>query len=291
MHRFRSIRSSCLAATLVFAAAACTSNDTGVPAPAADFRSSPVDDAVDGTALPSPVVAEVRTVDGARLIFHDDGLPGGDPVISVEIASDTVTPATDAVLAAEPSALELYLATAKLGAAAPAALVRDHELLAAAGLAATEPRALAVATAVGETYGPYPCHDTRSWRNDFTSWAPVLDGEYIAASAEEGVTTGYVGYAPKFYFDVCRPYDIVFNDNTVFTIVQRRPGSSYAWTNVNSATDALDYQERRWRYYRNSWSCSSYQYRLYVSAPAHIPYRRAARWSDQWSCQIGSISS
>ena len=36
----------------------------------------------------------------------------------------------------------------------------------------------------------------------------MRDGEYIGKN-ESGYTTGYVGYTPKFYFDVCRPYDLV----------------------------------------------------------------------------------
>lgn len=291
MHRSHSIRSSCLAAMLALAAGACASDGAGAPGAAADFAGSSVTDPVDPDALPSPIVAEVRTVDGARLIFHDEAEPGGEPAIAVEILSDTVTPVTDAVLAAEPSALELFLATAKPGATAPAALLRDHELLAAVGEATAEPRALAIATAVGETYGPYPCHDSRAWVSDFQSWAPVLDGQYIDTS-ETGLTYGYVGYAPKFYFDVCRPYDVISGSSTYTTMVQRRPSASYAWQTINTATDALDVNaERRWRYYRTSWTCSSYQYRLRVSSTLNFNYRRAARWADEWSCQIGGISS
>ena len=145
-----------------------------------------------------------------------------------------------------------------------------------------------VAAATGESVQPYDCHLTASWSNDFQAWAPVLDGEYIAGAAESGYTTGYVGYAPTFYFDVCRPADVVWAPNAYYTGVQRRTGSSGTWSTISTNTDALNYQFRRWRYYRTSLTCTSYQYQLVVMAsPLANHYRRAARWADEWSCQIG----
>jgi hypothetical protein len=42
------------------------------------------------------------------------------------------------------------------------------------------------------------------------------------------------------------------------------------------------------RFYRNSFTCTSYQWRLYVNAPFGGAYYRGATWADQWSCQISS---
>jgi len=280
MHLFAHRTSS-----MILAALACSSS---VAACATD------EDATPETAdVAAHVVARVETPEGASVIFVDESDPeqGGAPAIGVEILSSTTTPTTDALLAQDPTALELYLALAPAAQAAqaPRALVVDHELAsAAAGRADAAPRRLAVSAATGESVGPYDCADTVGWVNDFKAWAPVLDGEYIAGASEYGYTTGYVGYAPTFYFDVCRPADVVWALQPYYTGVQRRANSGDAWVTVSTNTDALDYQFRRWRYYRTSLTCSSYQYRLVVSSsPGQNHYRRAARWADEWSCQIG----
>ncbi|MEZ4360795.1 MAG: hypothetical protein R3B48_11480 [Kofleriaceae bacterium] len=224
-------------------------------------------------------VAQITTADGATLSFINEGEPGAEPSIGVEIASSSPTPVTDALLAQDPSALELYQAVAP-GRRAPQALLTDHER-AASGRA---PRQLVAAALDGETRSYYPCDDTTSWRNSFTAWAPVLDGQYIATN-ESGLTYGYVGYAPKFYFDVCRPFDIVAGLGAYYTGVQRRASSAGTWATINTMTGALNIQQRRWRYYHNTPTCSSYQYRLVVSSGSNR-YHRAARWADEWSCQL-----
>jgi len=270
--------SSTILAALAIAAAACAS-DADAPAPvdvdSAGGASTPADQAPDA----SRVVTSLDTADGARVIFVDEG--DGD-AIGVEILSSTTTPATDALIEQTPSALELYMAIAPAGKA-PLALVRDH-----ARSSAAPPRHLAVAAATGETTGEYyNCADTTSWANDFKAWAPVLDGEYIASSAESGATTGYVSYSPTFYFDVCRPADLVYQPTDYWTSVQRRTSSSGTWSTISTNVNALDWQYRRWRYYRTSLTCSSYQYQLVVNSFTANQYRRAARWADPWSCQIG----
>src|SRR5689334_4440601 len=182
--------------SMILAALACSSS---VAACATDEDATP-----EAATSAARVVARVETPEGASVIFVDESDPeqGGAPSIGVEILSSTTTPTTDALLAQDPTALELYLALAP-ASQAPRALVVDHELSsAAAGRPDAAPRRLAVAAATGESVGPYDCADTVSWVNDFKAWAPVLDGEYIAPSAESGYTTGYVGYAPTFYFDV-----------------------------------------------------------------------------------------
>ena len=277
--------SSAIYAALAVSAAACTT-DAAAPAPA-DFTSGG-GGATAADSAPARVVASVDTTDGARVVFVDENDGIGDPAIGIEISSSTTTPATDALLAQEPSALELYLAISP-AAKAPRALVLDHEASrAAAGSPGAPPRRLVIATATGESVQPYDCSLTNNWINDFTAWAPVLDGQYIAGAAESGYTTGYVGYAPTFYFDVCRPADVVWAPNAYWTGVQRRTSSSGTWTTISSNTDALNFQFRRWRYYRTSLTCTSYQYQLVVQAsPLANHYRRAARWADEWSCQAG----
>lgn len=257
------------------------------PAPAAEFSqgdTEPIDiDAVEAGSGPALVVADIQAPDGARLIFINEGGPDGEPAIGVEIASATDSPQTDILLAQHPSALELFLAVAA-GALVPDELIRDHERLAAASVEySTIPRALLLPQAQGETSGYYDCASAQTWASDFGDWAPVLAGEYIQTN-EQGSTTGYVGYAYKYYFDVCRPYDVA-PTYTYYTGVFRRPGANYDWVRINTQTDALDYQQRRWRYYRNTYTCTSYQYQLMVSS-GNGYYHRAARWSDQWSCHI-----
>lgn len=245
---------------------------------------------------PAPVLAEIETVDGARVTFLDEGEAGGEPVIGVEIVSATETPVTDGVLAQDPSALELYLALvpdARVGADVPPALVRDHERLAAhSSDHARTPRMLVVPVPRSESVRIYNCNDASKWKKDFQSWAPSLDGGYIQIW-ESSDSTGYIGYAPKFYFDVCNPspdppVGVVSPRarprGTVAVRVQRRPGASYAWSTFNQQVYGLLNTDRRWRYYRNSSPCSSHQYRLVVNSTG--TYHRAARWSDERSCQI-----
>jgi hypothetical protein len=232
------------------------------------------------------VIATLKTADGASLQFINESAGEQEPSIGVEIANSTTTPMTDALLAQQPSALELYLALSP-GAVAPRALLRDHELLSESlGDADAPPRRLVVSAFDSETVTTgYNCQNSAGWAADFQAWAPVLDGQYIAAN-ESGYTTGYVGYAPKFYFDVCRPLDTIAGLGPYYTAVQRRSNSAAAWSTISNNTDALNFQQRRWRYYRNTFTCSSFQYRLVVSSGTRL-YHRAARWSDEFSCQIG----
>jgi hypothetical protein len=256
-------------------------------APVAEFSQGDLIDIdhVEARSEPALVLAEILAPDGATLIFINEGEPGGEPVIGVEILSATSTPVTDGLLAQHPSALELFLATAA-GAAAPGELVRDHERLAAGSADySIAPRTLLVLQAQAETSGYYDCANTHAWAADFGGWAPTLAGEYIQTS-EQGSKSGYVGYAYKFYFDVCRPWDVA-PTYTYYTGVFRRPGSNYDWVRINSKTDALNYQQRRWRYYRNTLTCTSYQYQMRVSSGSGY-YHRAARWSEEWSCQRSS---
>jgi hypothetical protein len=55
---------------------------------------------------------------------------------------------------------------------------------------------------------------------------------------------------------------------------------------VNGLTNVLSGANLRWRYYRSSFTCSSFQYRLYVDGFSTYTYRRAARWANEWSCMI-----
>ncbi len=263
-------------AGLMMSAAGCVAQEGDV---AEKFTADPGGDVA--AAAPARVVASLKTVDGATVQFVDESEPGAEPSIGVEISNSLKTPVVDALLAQEPSALELYLALAPAGEA-PSALVREHALQGAAA-----PRQLAANQLDGESSGYFDCADSTGWQTAFQAWSPVLDGEFIGKN-ESGYTTGYVGYAPKFYFDVCRPYDLVAGLIPYYTGVQRRTSSTGTWTTINSNTDALDYQQRRWRYYRSTITCSSYQYRLVVSGTSTNRYHRGARWADEWSCQIGS---
>lgn len=250
----------------------------------------------EASSAPPPIVAEIAAPDGARLIFINEGEPGEEAVIGVEIVSAAHTPWTDAVLAQNPSALELFLAAAP-GVEGPDELLRDHQRLAVSGEHAAAPRALEGLQATGETSSDYNCYSPEAWAGSFDEWAPELAGEYIEPN-EYGNTIGYVGYASKFYFDVCSPYSPpvparvgssdVASHTGFFIGVYRRAGSSYSWSLFN--TDTNPFEEKgwgRWRYYRNTNFCSSYQYRLVVDTayPAY-PYRRAARWSHQWPCEF-----
>jgi hypothetical protein len=271
-------------ASSVLAWTACAVDRGPASALVADFFEDEFIDIeqVEAGSKPALVLAEIVAPDGASILFINEGEPGGEPAIGVEIVNATSTPFTDALLAQHPSALELFLATAA-GAAPPAELVQDHERLAASSADYSRvPRTLLLLQAQEETSGYYDCANTHAWAADFGGWAPSLAGEYIQTS-EQGYKTGYVGYAFKFYFDVCRPWN-VGPTYTYYTGVFRRAGANYEWVRINTKTDALDYQQRRWRYYRNTNTCSSYQYRLLVSSGTGY-YHRAARWSEEWSCQ------
>ena len=230
------------------------------------------------TVVEAKVVATVKTIDGAQVRFLDES-GGGEPSIGIEITNSLKTPITDSLLAQGPTALELYQAIAPKGQA-PSALVQEH-----AHASDRAPRQLVAAALDGESSGFYDCANTVAWKASFQAWSPVLDGEYTATS-ESGATTGYVGYAPRFYFDVCRPYDLAAGLVPYYTGVERRSSSSASWVKINSNSDALDYQERRWRYYHSSLTCSSFQYRLHVVGTGPNRYHRAARWADEWSCGV-----
>jgi hypothetical protein len=267
----------CIAtATLVLSLAACATEDI---TPFTDEGTGPAN-----TTTSGQVIATAKTSDGATLVFVNENAGDQAPSIGVEIANSTNTPMTDALLEQQPSALELYLAVVP-GVTPPRALLRDHELWSAAhGEGSKAPRQLAIAAIDGEALIPYNCADSAAWTAAFMAWAPVLAGQYIATN-ESGYTTGYVGYAPKFYFDVCRPWDQVAGLIPYFTGVQRRSSSAAAWVTINANTNALNFQQRRWRYFHNTPTCSSFQYRLVVSSGSGL-YHRAARWANEWSCQI-----
>lgn len=239
------------------------------------FDSSSPSDPV-GEAAPVDVIKTLETEDGARVTFIDVG-----DGVAVEITNTFTTPATDRVLAQDPTALELYLAISP-AAKAPSVLVDDH--VASRG---GEPRQLRIAMGTAEASGYYDCNDVSQWEDDFEAWAPALDGGYFSPSWHTGATTGYVGYAPNFYFDVCRPTTIVSGTSNAHIAAQRRSSSGAAWQTISTQGDtALDLQQRRWRFRMTSNVCSSFQYQLYAFTGIHR-HRRAARWSDEWSCQIG----
>lgn len=240
-----------------------------------------------------PVIAALEAPDGAMITFIADWQADGEPAIGVEIVSTPHTPHTDALLAQEPSALELFLALVpgtNVSEAIPAALVRDHERLAEySSDYAKTPRALTAPRVQGETVHRYDCSQTQDWGAAFMSWAPELANERINVWKFQD-TIDDVGYAYKFYFDICRPAPLLGGaghdtlQGPYITRVQRRPGSSNPWVTINQHPLALDGPERRWRYYRNAHLCSSHQYRLVVDTSG--PYHRAARWSNEWSCTI-----
>lgn len=246
----------------------------------------------EATSVPVAVVAEVETLDGARVIFINDGNDGedGEDAIGVEIVSAIDTPRTDALLAQNPSALELFLALAP-GARAPEELVRDHQRLAATSDEHDiTPRALELSSAF-EASGAYDCSKAAKWKDDFNNWAPDLAGRYVE-SFKYGDTSGYVGHAPKFYFDVCSapsPPPKLADEprpkrHGSSVTVQRRPGPGYSWSVINALGNALDQQQRRWRYYRNTSTCSIHEYRLVVKT--HNYHHRGSAWSDEWKCEI-----
>lgn len=269
-------------AAIAAATIGCSAEDTGP----IDFLS---DTGGEATGAPAELrlVSRITTGEGATIEFLNENDPSDDPVISVKISSPASTPIIDALLAQQPSALELHLAL-RPGTEPPAELVREHRLLAAADPAyAAEPRALTAASVAGSNIVEnFTCRNNYTgWRAAFNGWAPPLDGKYTTPSPtpEFGLTTGYVGYAPKFYFDVCRT-----DTNGLFAIAaqtQRRTNAVAAWAVHDGA--ALG-PNQRYRFFRNSYTCTSYQWRLYVAAPLGGTYYRGATWADQWSCQISS---
>lgn len=277
---FHGLKRRFLGVALLGLAASASACGTAEPEQDLEARfHSEGDGAVDLAASPR-VIATIKTADHATITFVDESGPGGAASVGIEITSSLKTPITDSLLDQSPTALELFQALSPAGSAAPAALLADH-----AASTSAAPRALVAAAVDGESSGYYDCAATGTWSAAFQAWAPVLDGQYIGFN-ENGYTTGYVGYAPKFYFDVCRPFDLAAGLVDYYTGVQRRTSSAGTWTTINSNTDALDFQQRRWRYFHSTNTCSSHQYRLVVSSPGPNRYHRAARWADEWSCSI-----
>ena len=270
------------AAALAAVAAGCGTDDTegvaGGVAGEVDFTADTGPAAVEN-AQPH-VVAQVTTSEGAELTFYGEPAAGDDPVISVAIASTSATPTVDAVLAQNPSALELFVALAP-GKAAPDELVREHRLLAQVDAAyAAEPRRLAGASVVGShAVDSFVCAGNYAgWLASFTAWAPPLDGSYTGL--DSGASSGYVGYAPKFYFDVCRTTSSIF---AYAVRTERRSNSGAAWSVFDDGSPLGVNQ--RYRFFRNSFTCSSFQYRLFVE-PVGGSYYRGATWAKEWSCVI-----
>jgi hypothetical protein len=267
----------CLSASFVAAIAAfgCATEE----AAPVDFNADT--GGVATTAVEARVVAEFTTKEGATLKFMNENDASADPLISVEIFSPDSTPIVDALLAQEPSALELYLAL-QPQATAPEELVREHRLYAAADPSVSaQPRVLTtnVPSSIVESFS---CQNNYAgWLAAFTAWAPALGGPgspYTAVNT--GTTTGYVGYAPKFYFDVCR---ITASPYAYAVRTERRSNSGAAWGVIDNGSPLG--LNQRYRFYRNSFTCSSFQHRLYVN-PVGGSYYRGAAWSDEWSCQI-----
>lgn len=247
-----------------------------------DFLSDTGGEATGEPAAPR-LVSRITTGEGATLEFLNENEPSDDPSILVKISSPASTPIVDALLSQHPSALELYLAL-QPGTEPPGELAREHRLLAAADPAySAEPRALTAASVAGSSVvETFSCaNNYAGWLAAFSAWAPPLDGQY--AASEIGVTSGYVGYAPRFYFDVCR------TTNSAWAYVvrtERRTNSAGAWAILNDGSPLGPNQ--RYRFYRNSPVCTSFQYRLYVNAPFGGAYYRGATWADEFSCQISS---
>lgn len=261
----------CLVSALAILVPACVTEDA---------RSVSPDPGVGDPAAPPHVVTRITTDERAQLTFYNERAAGDDPVISVEISSPESTPVIDALLAQQPSALELFAAL-QPNRAAPDELVREHRLLAAvdAGYAAT-PRALIAASAVGSNVvEPFSCAGNfLGWQAAFLAWTPALDSETTGAIA--GASSLNVDYSPKFYFDVCR------TTNSGFAYVvrtDRRSSPSGAWNVFDDGSPlALN---QRYRFFRNTFTCSSFQYRLFVD-PVGGSYFRGAAWDDAWSCTI-----
>jgi hypothetical protein len=276
------IRASMFAAALALTACATTPDSDG------EFTSP--DGSGDTAAGPSAarIVTEVTSIDGATVRFLDDSEPGAPPAIAVEIGNDLATPILDDLLGQEPSPLELYLAIAPAAKAPPAALVAHHARLAAEMPEfSTTPRAL-VATSSAESSGAYDCADHDQWEDDFDTWVPNFlgGGQHVDTANQDGTRTGYVGRPTRFYFDVCRGISNSPNGAT-FVGAQRRPNAGSPWASASTLDNALDLQQRRWRYSRINLTCTDPgpEYRLYTVIGN--PYRRAARWADPWECEFG----
>lgn len=234
----------------------------------------------DGEAARPRVVAQITTDEGAQIAFYNEREITEDPVISVAISSPNSTPVVDSVLAQKPSALELFVAL-RPNQPAPDELVREHRLLAEVDAAySAEPRRLIAARVAGsnvvESFSCAGNYD--GWLAAFNAWAPSLDGQYTAP--DTGTSSLYVGYAPKFYFDVCRTTSSLF---AYLVHTDRRSNASAAWGVFDDGTP-LGLNER-YRFFRNTFTCSSYQYRLYVE-PVGGSYFRGATWAKEFSCQI-----
>jgi hypothetical protein len=92
-------------------AIACTdpvSSDESVSDESMFDSSSPSDPVAEAARV--DVIDTLETEDGARVTFIDVG-----DAVAVEITNTFTTPATDRVLAQDPTALELYLAIAPAG--------------------------------------------------------------------------------------------------------------------------------------------------------------------------------
>lgn len=262
-------------ALLLAATATACSTSTEPPVDFTADTGSPA-----STAAEPRVVAEVTSREGATVRFLDERAAGSDPIISIEIASPASTPVLDALLAQQPTALELYRAIAP-GQAAPAELVREHQLIADHDASyAREPRLL-TSEGVAQTNltEDYACGTFAHWKAAFDAWAPPLDGQY--AAAETATTSGYVGYAPKFYFDVCRT---TTSNYAYVARTERRTNSAAAWSIYNDGSPLGGNQ--RYRFFRNTFACSSYQYRLYVVPAGGGGYYRGATWADEFGCSF-----
>lgn len=267
------IRKFCPLAVIAMASAACATDATG--ADGFDADTGPA-----ATEVVHPrVVGQFTTDEHAHLTFYAESDAAGAPMISIEIESPARTPVLDAVLAQQPSALELFTAL-QPALRAPDELVREHQLLAQGdAMYSAEPRALVTASvAASNAVEDFRCVD--NYAGWLATLPPALDGSY--AAIDTGTTTGYVGYAPRFYFDVCRVSSSMF---AYVVQTQRRSNSLAAWATFNSAALGLN---QRYRFVHNSLSfCDSFQWRLYVN-PVGGSYFRGASWATEKSCAITS---
>jgi hypothetical protein len=268
------VRKLCPIAAIAVAAAACASEASGP----VDFSADTGPAAVGEVARPR-VVAQVMTEERAQITFYNERSVADDPVISMEIVSPGLTPALDAVLSQRPSALELFVAMQPTQRA-PDELVREHKLLARVDAAyRAEPRALVAASASGGEKSSFACvGNYAGWLAAFHAWAPPLDGQY--AAIDIGATSGYVGYAPKFYFDVCR---VTASSFGYVVKTEQRINATQPWLPVYDGSPLG--LNQRYRFYRNTFTCANFQYRLYVE-PFGGSYFRGATWADEWSCAI-----
>jgi hypothetical protein len=227
------------------------------------------------------VVSSLRTVDGATIRFINEAGPGEPDSIAMEIFSSTKTPVTDELLAQDPTALEMFQAMAP-GREAPAELSADH-----GRMRASAPRQL-TATAFGvESFGAYNCDNAAGWQTDFLGWAPATLPNLFMLQNQSVVGTVYVAYAPRAYFDVCRPSDVSGASAAYTTRVQRRASPASAWATINTALNVLALENTRWRYHHTTANfCSSFQYKLTVTPTGGNRYHIGARYSADQSCNI-----